>query len=260
MIHVGGLSIAVLNTSSIVFGRRHPLGLLLGKHELRIDSVHPLYRPCIALAQPFNSAHVRRLVDLDDVRGRSPEFQAQIDKPSWEEFYLAHVRPRPPELNQHILSRGTTPFHIPGWFLIRLQEQTHVVDILPKDIPVPWKGDAPVALKIHNHGGVKPLFIHFGRCTLSPSPAHWVHASFDPPTAAAELHNCSREHLEDRPTPLRILYTNPHLCLPGQAPSQEIRLSFVLSALSPGKTYILIGMVWKKNGRTVLEVTADSHQ
>ena len=117
-----------------------------------------------------------------------------------------------------------------------------------------------MALKIHNHGGVKPLFIHFGRCTLSPSPAHWVHASFDTPTTTSEVHDCSREHLQDWPTPLRILYTDARLCLPGQALSQEILLSFAHSALSPGKTYILIGMVWKKNERTILEVTADSHR
>ena len=141
VIHIGGLSIAVLNTSSMIFGRLRPLGLLLGDHKPRTGPARQLYRPCIALAKPFNGAHVRRLVDLDAVRERWPESQVQIDKPSWEELYLTHLRPKPLEVTQNILSRGTTPFHVPVWLLLRLQERAHVVDILPKDIPMPSPGE-----------------------------------------------------------------------------------------------------------------------
>ena len=168
-----------------------------------------------------------------------------------------------------MLSRGTTPFHVPEWILVALRDRGHTVCVLPSTLGPLWDGDKPATLLVTMYvaGRAFRLAIGLGLCTAHRHPStgadvgrgeHWAVVLFsDRVNVVSESegsHSCARDHIC---IPKGSTRTQTYSCSRLPEEPEEVVLSFAPHVAEPARTYVLTGFEWRLNGQTSFTTEGD---
>ena len=247
------------------------MALLLVPQETGVDPNRPLYHCGVVrqrLKETDRNLSTCRLVNICHIIEQSPALKANFDNPPLQHVYITHIPPEPSWLiRRSVLSRGTTPFHVPEWILVALRDRGHTVCVLPSTLGSLWDGEKPATLLVTMYvaGRAFRLAIGLGLCTAHRHPStganvgrgeHWaIVLSSDRVDVVSEAsHNCARDHIYI-PKGSTKRQTYPCSRLPEEP--EEVVLSFAPHMAEPAKIYVLTGFVWKLKGETKFTTEGD---